>query len=187
MLISMVLGALLIITGFGWMVTAYKLSSTKEQFLNRQIPARGEEARADNLQSRVTALEQEVLILQEEKASLVQNRIPDLHPMAFDAIVPLDQDYVKNIRFTRTGTEKDKKFEYLAVLHNDGQRNITPEVILYLFDSLGVQIGMARLENNDIASGANGDGLAAGESRSYFSQITLIRERDPAYFHVEVQ
>lgn len=187
MLISLVLGVLLVVAIIGWMVTAYKLSSAEEQFLSRQIPDRGQGASADNLRVRVVALEKEVLSLQEEKASLVQNRIPDLNPMAFDATVPIGQGYVKNIRFTQTGTETDKKFDYLAVLQNDGERKITPDVVIYLFDSNGVQLGMARLVNNDIPLDRAEDDLSAGETRSYFSQIELIRDRDPAYFFVEVK
>lgn len=187
MLVSLVLGALLIVTGIGWMVTAYKLSVTNEQFFSRHIPDPGEDAGADNLRARVSALEQEVLTLQEEKATLVQNRIPDLNPMVFDATVPIGHGYVKNIRFTQTGTETDKKFEYFAVLQNNGERRITPDVAIYLFDSLGIQIGMARLANNDMSPDATGKDLMGGESRSYFSQIELIRERDPEYFHVEVK
>lgn len=187
MLVSLVLGFLLIVTAIGWMVTAYKLSSTREEFFSSQIPDRREVASAENLRSRVAALEQEVLALQEEKASLVKNRIPDLNAMTFDATMPIDQGYLKNIRFTQTGTETDKKFEYLAVLQNDGERRITPDVVIYLFDSLGIQLGMARLASSDITLERADEGLSAGESRSYFSQIDLIRERDPAYFHIEVK
>lgn len=187
MLVSVVLGALLMVTGIGWMVTAYQLSSTEEQFFSRRIADPGEDAGADTLRSRVSALEQEVLTLQAEKASLVQNRIPDLNPMVFDATVPIGQGYMKNIRFTRTGTETDKKFEYLAVLQNDGVRSIVPDVVIYLFDSLGVQIGMAKLANNGISLDMTSKDLQEGESRSYFGQIELIRERDPVYFHVEVK
>ncbi|TCO76064.1 hypothetical protein [Chromatocurvus halotolerans] len=187
MLVSLVLGFLLIVTAIGWMVTAFKLSSTREEFFSRQIPDRREVASAEHLRSRVAALEQEVLTLREEKASLVKNRIPDLNPMTFDATMPIGQGYLKNIRFTQTGTETDKKFEYLAVLKNDGERRITPDVVIYLFDALGIQLGMARLASTDITLERTDDGLSAGESRSYFSQIELIRERDPAYFHVEVK
>lgn len=187
MLVCLVLGFLLMVTAIGWMVTAYKLSSTREEFLSRQIPDRREVASVDNLRSRIAALEQEVLTLQEEKASLVQNRIPDLNPMSFDATMPVGQAYLKNIRFTQTGTETDKKFEYLAVLQNDGERRVTPDVVIYLFDSLGIQLGMARLASTDITLERTDDDLSAGESRSYFSQIELIRERDPAYFHIEVK
>lgn len=187
MLISLVLGFLLIVTAIGWMVTAFKLSSTKDEFLSRQIPDRRELASADNLRSRVAALEQEVLTLQEEKASLVKNRIPDLNPIVFDATLPIGQGYVKNVRFTQTGTETDRKFEYLAVLQNDGERRITPDVVIYLFDALGIQLGMARLASTDITLERTDDDLSAGESRSYFSQIALIRERDPAYFYIEVK
>ncbi|MEQ9463694.1 MAG: hypothetical protein RJQ10_08535 [Haliea sp.] len=187
MLVSLVLGALLMVTGIGWMVTAYKLSETKQEFFSRHIPSPGEGPLADDLRSRVSALEQEVLTLQEEKASLVQNRIPNLNPMAFDATVPIDQGYVKNIRFTRTGTEIDRKFEYYAVLQNNGARNITPDVVIYLFDSLGIQIGMARLANSDTSLSRAGDSLKEGESRTYSSQVELIRERDPEYFHIEVK
>lgn len=187
MLVCLVLGFLLMVTAIGWMVTAYKLSSTREEFLSRQIPDRREVASVDNLRSRVAALEHEVLTLQEEKASLVQNRIPDLNPMSFDATMPVGQAYLKNIRFTQTGTETDKKFEYLAVLQNDGERRVTPDVVIYLFDSLGIQLGMARLASTDITLERTDDDLSAGESRSYFSQIELIRERDPAYFHIEVK
>ncbi|MEQ9395725.1 hypothetical protein [Haliea sp.] len=187
MLVSLVLGAMLMVTGIGWMVTAYKLSATKQQFFSRHIPDPVVGAPADDLRSRVSALEQEVLTLQEEKASLVQNRIPDLNPLVFDTTVPVGQGYVKNIRFTQTGTETDKKFEYFVILQNDGERRITPDVVIYLFDSLGIQIGMARLADNDISPDTTGRGLKEGESRSYFSQIQLIRDRDPAYFHIEVK
>lgn len=187
MLVSVVLGALLMVTGIGWMVTAYQLSSTEKQFFSRRIASPGEDAGADNLRSRVSALEQEVLTLQAEKASLVQNRIPDVNPMVFDATVPIGQGYVKNIRFTRTGTQTDSKFEYFVVLQNDGERRITPDVAIYLFDSLGIQVGMAKLANNNISSDTTSKDLQEGESRSYFSQIELIRERDPEYFYVEVK
>lgn len=187
MLVSIALGMLLTLAAIGWMVTAYKLSSTNELLLGRQVPIRAEDTGTDNLRSRVAALEQQVSTLQEEKASLVQNRIPDLNPLAFDTIVPIGQGYLKNIRFTRTGTENDKKFGYLAVLQNDGQRNITPDVTILLFDSLGVQVGMAQLAKGDISSDERNHELKAGESRSYFSQIKLTRERDPEYFHVEVK
>jgi len=169
------------------MVTAYKLSSTREEFLSRQIPDRREVASVGNLRSRIAALEQDVLTLQEEKASLVKNRIPDLSAMTFDATMPIGEGYLKNIRFTQTGTETDKKFEYFAILQNDGERRITPDVVIYLFDSLGIQLGMARLSSTDITLEKADDALNAGESRSYFSQIELIRERDPAYFHIEVK
>lgn len=187
MLVSLVLGVLLVVASIGWIVTAYKLSSAEQQFLSRQTPDRGLGASADNLRVRVAALEKEVLSLQEEKASLVQNRIPDLNPMAFDATVPIGQGYVKNIRVTQTVTETEKKFEYLAVLQDDGERKIAPDVVIYLFDSNGVQLGMARLVNNDIPLDRADDDLSAGETRPYFSQIELIRDRDPAYFFVEVK
>jgi len=187
LLVSLVLGFLLMVTAAGWMVTAYKLSSTREEFLSRQIPDRREVASVGNLRSRIAALEQDVLTLQEEKASLVKNRIPDLSAMTFDATMPIGEGYLKNIRFTQTGTETDKKFEYFAILQNDGERRITPDVVIYLFDSLGIQLGMARLASTDITLEKPDDALSAGESRSYFSQIELIRERDPAYFHIEVK
>lgn len=187
LLVSLILGALLLVAVIGWMVTAYKLSSTKEQFLSREVPDRGDDTSRDTLRSRVAALEQEVLTLQEEKASLVQSRIPDLNPMVFDATLPVGRGYVKNIRFTQTGTEAEKKFEYLAILQNGGERKITPDVVIYLFDSLGIQVGMARLAKTDVSLERADDDLSVGESRSYFSQIDLIRERDPEYFHIEVK
>ena len=187
MLVSLLLGFLLVVAGIGWMVTAYKLSLTREQFFSREVPDRGESASADALRSRVAALEEEVLALQEEKASLVQNRLPDLNPMSFDVTRPIGQAYVKNIRFTQTGTATDRKFEYLAVLQNNGERRITPDVVIHLFDSLGIQLGMARLASSDIALERTDDDLSVGESRSYFSQIELIRDREPAYFHIEVR
>ncbi|WP_286980397.1 hypothetical protein [Haliea sp.] len=187
MLVSMVLGALLIVTGVGWIVTAYKLSSMNDLFLGREVAVRGEDASADNLRNKVAALEQQVSKLREEKASLVQNRIPDLNPLAFDAIVPIGERYLKNIRFTRTGTEQQKRFGYLAVLQNDGQRSINPDVTIILFDSLGIQVGMAQLAKDETSSDMGNDELNAGESRSYFSQVKLTRDRDPEYFHVEVK
>jgi hypothetical protein len=187
MLLSMVLGTLLIVTGIGWIVTAYKLSSTNKQFLNYQIPNREAAANARELTIRVAALEQEVSSLQEEKASLIQSRIPDLNPLAYDSILPISLRYFKNIIFTRTGTENAKIFEYRAVLQNDGQQSITPDVSIILFDSLGVQVGMTRLAKDHVTSDVKHNGLKPGESRVYSSQIKLSRASDPEYFLVEVQ
>lgn len=187
MLVSIVLGALLIVTGIGWMVTAYKLYSTNELLLGREVAMRGEDASAGNLRNTVTALEQQVAQLREANASLVQNRIPDLNPLSFDAIVPIGERYLKSISFTRTGTEQKKRFGYLAVLQNDRQRSVTPDVTIILFDALGVQVGMAKLAQDDTSLEAENPELNAGESRSYFGQIKLTRDRAPAYFHVEVE
>lgn len=186
MLVSIALGALLIISSIGWMLAIYKLSSTNKQFLSYQIPNREVASNARTLTSRVAALEQEVSTLREEKASLIQGRIPDLNPLVFDSIVPIGKRYLKNISFTRTGTERQKIFEYRAVLLNDSKRNITPRVSIVLFDSLGVQVGMTQLAKDHISSNAKYDGLKPGESRSYSSQIKLSRASNPEYFLVEV-
>jgi len=187
LIVSWVLGALLFVTIIGWILTGSKLSSTNTRFLEYQISVRQNLSDSQQLTSKAGTLEGEVKTLQEELAALVQGRIPNLTPLEFDVTVPSDQTYFRNISFTLTGTRSDRKYEYRVVLHNDSSALIRPDVTIFLFDALGVQVGMTKLSKEDATSELEHNSLKPGETRSYSSRITLDREAKPDYFLINVK
>ena len=187
LIVSWVLGSLLFVTITGWILTGSKLSSVKSKFLEFQISTRQKLADSKQMTSRAGTLEGEVKTLQEELATLIQGRIPNLMPLEFDVTVPSDQAYLKNISFTLTGTASDRQYEYRAVLHNDRLADIQPDVSILLFDAMGIQVGMAKLSNDHATSQVEHNDLKPGETRAYSSGISLDREAEPNYFLIEVK
>lgn len=135
----------------------------------------------------MTSLEKEVQYLQETLDSLVTDRIPNLHPLEFDLTLPSKQKYLKNISFTLTGTEKNKKYEYRAILRNDKRNDVPLDVNILLFDAVGIQVGMAALIPELTAAETGKRVLKPGETRAFSNEIKLTRDAEPRYFLVEVK
>lgn len=187
LIVSWVLGVLLLVMTIGWIVTGYKLSATKTQLLNIQISTREKLSDTKELSLKVTSLEKEVQYLQETLDSLVTDRIPNLHPLEFDLTLPSKQKYLKNISFTLTGTEKNKKYEYRAILRNDKRNDVPLDVNILLFDAVGIQVGMAALIPELTAAETGKRVLKPGETRAFSNEIELTRDAEPRYFLVEVK
>ena len=186
-ILAWVLGALLLVTIIGWILTATKLSSNRSEYLGYQASVREELSGSKRLVEEIAGLERKVTDLEGEMATLVQGRIPGLNPLEFDLTVSLEQDYFKNISFTLTGTQADKKYEYRAVLHNGSPSVVRPNVTIFLFDARGVQVGKTQLSNDHATSEVEHTGLKPGETRAYSSRISLDRASDPAYFLIDVK
>jgi hypothetical protein len=115
--------------------------------------------------------------VQQELQQIVKGRLPRLHDMQPDKVIPVDKGYLKNIVFTIIKSNHQKEYEYKLVLENTGSSKIFPNARVLLFNKLGVQIGMDEInEHNE---------LAPGESRSHSASINLSIDDEPHYFFVD--
>jgi hypothetical protein len=120
----------------------------------------------------------------EEVAALVQGRIPNLHPVALDQVIPVARGHVKNVAFAMLREDGVPSYEFKVLLENASEAMAIPRVRLLLFDRLGVEIGRA-----SVVAGGDGSGddeiLYPGTARSYAGTFALARDAEPAYFLLE--
>lgn len=120
-----------------------------------------------------------------ELAELVKSRLPGLKELAFDKVIPVDRRYVKNIVFTLTGKNSQKRFEYKTVLENTTPVAIEPQIQVIFFDRLGIQVGQAAIEN--VLPDGKQNPLEPGEARSYYNHIQFSQSQSPHYFKVSIE
>jgi len=114
--------------------------------------------------------------VQQELQQIVKGRIPQLHEMQADKVIPVDKGYLKNIVFTVVKSNHQKQYEYKLVLENTTDTKINPNARVVLFNKLGIQIGMDEINEKKE--------LAPAESRSHSASISLSIEDEPRYFIV---
>lgn len=170
----------LVVTIFGWITTAVRFSKAEEEFLQYQTGIRQQ---VSDSESHSAELER----LRAENETLVKGLLPGLRLLEYDTIVTLDDQYVRNVRFTLTGTSYAKNYEYRFVLHNDSLNVIAPSVTLFLFDNRGIQVGTTVLSKNDSTAKVDFSNLQPNETRSYTGTVELNIQSEPKYFLVEVQ
>jgi hypothetical protein len=123
--------------------------------------------------------------LREELKALTESRLPGLQRLEFDKVIPIDQDYVKNVVFSMAGKGDQKHYEYKLVLHNGALNLVHPQVDILFFDRVGIQVGLARI-------GVQKDGtptlemMDRGEIRSFSSSVELTGEVQPEYFRLRI-
>lgn len=132
------------------------------------------------------ALRPKIEKLQSDIDMLARSRLPDLTPLEFDKVIPVDKDYVKNIVFTLSGRGIQKAYEYKVVMHNGSLNLVHPQADILFFDDLGIQIGISRL-------GVQKDGtptlemMDRGENRSFSSKLEELSEDSaPKYFRLNI-
>lgn len=124
--------------------------------------------------------------LRVEVDALVSGRLPHLNRLEIDRVMPVDKEYVKNVAFSLTGTNKEQHHEYKMVMHNAGLVAVHPQVDVLFFSKVGLQIGLSQL-------GVHKDGtptldmLERGEIRSYSGVVELAENEKPEYFMVRVK
>lgn len=116
---------------------------------------------------------------------LVMGRLPSLHKLEFDKVIPINEKYVRNIIFTLIGKEEDLNYEYKITLKNDGLTAIHPIVKILFFDHLGIQVGSSviGLDSNGLPTL---DVLDRGEARSYTAQVNLSTGNRAQYFLIQM-
>ena len=172
------LGTLAAILFFAFLFVSIKLSLYAKELNDITILNHRQERELKELRPMVERLEKQV-------ADLVQQRIPGLHPLVFDQLISIDQQYVRNIIFTLIGKEENRQYEYKLTMKNNGLTAVHPIVKILFFDQLGIQVA-----NSVIGVDEHGDPtldvLERGEVRSYTKTIDLSDGHQARYFMVMV-
>jgi len=179
-IVVVVLSVALLIAIFGWIAMSVKLAGVEEQFQQYQLSSRQAISASENQTA-------EVERLRTENETLVKGVIPGLRLLEFDSTITLDEQYLRNIGFTLTGTSHTRNYEYRIVLHNDSLNVVAPAVTLFLFDDHGIQVGTTVLSKTDATSKAEFSSLQPNETRSYTGRVVLNIQSEPKYFLVEVK
>jgi hypothetical protein len=144
------------------------------------LDLRKQEVLAKNLAGELETVKNELDVL-------VQERIPGLIPLTYDEAINIDNEYVRNIIFTLAKTGKKNIYEYRLVLHNNTLSIARPKARIILFSDIGIQIGMAQIEQTDASTETDARAaLDPGEVRSYTAAIDLIRNEEPSYFLLDI-
>ena len=117
-----------------------------------------------------------------QRDALVQGRIPGLVPLKYDEMITPDQQYIRNIIFTMVRNGQQETYEYRLVVHNDTLSVIHPMVEILLFNDIGIQIGLSRVQHKAASTATGRPSLDPGEVRSYTANIEMIRDEEPQYF-----
>ena len=129
--------------------------------------------------------EQEMAVLRGELAALVEERLPRLSPIVLDEVIPINEQYVRNVMFMMTRKQKEQRYEYTLVMDNSGVQHIYPEVKIMLFDRAGIQVGVSTV-GYDNQGRANQDVLERGEIRTHSSFVQTFDELPPEYYLIQV-
>jgi cell division protein FtsB len=154
-----------------------RLSRNEAQLRGAQQQLEGELAQAN---ARITELTNDVRIL-------LANRVPGIEELVFARQIELNDQYVKNITFVQSGLGNERTVEFSAVLHNGRTGPVLPRVTIVLFDEVGLQTGIARLDKSQTTTPADIPELQPGETRTYSAPIDLSRQTPSKYFVVEVR
>lgn len=144
-------------------------------------------AELNRTQRALSELASRLAQVQAQRDVLVENRIPDLRTLEYDKVVPLHQNYVRNVIFTLARNGDNVRYEYRMVLHNDSLSVVHPEVEIVLFDEVGIQIGGATVDRLDASADTDRAALDPGEVRSYSGTISMLSRKSPQYFLVTAE
>lgn len=136
------------------------------------------------LQRELSELRPKLEKMASEIEALTLKRLPGLAKLKYDKVLPVGQQYIKNIVFTQTGSDEKRRYEYKVVMDNRNLLPVRPEVRILFFDRVGIQVGFSELGMG------NGlpitEPLERGEIRAYSSSVELADELDPQYFQVQI-
>lgn len=116
---------------------------------------------------------------EKELAMLMEGRFPHLHTLEPDAVIAVQEQYLKNIVFTVVNQNGNRVYEYKLVMANPFSYAVNVNFRVLVFDKLGVQVGVDRIRlDND---------LAIGESRSHSSALDVFMKSEPRYFAINFE
>jgi len=119
--------------------------------------------------------------LKSEIQELTLNRLPGLIALNYDTVLQINNDYVKNIVFTRTGKKGTHLYEYKVVLENH-KSALQPALKVLLFNRSGIQVGISELSNKIEHGGITR--LDQDEVRTHYAAVQLADKAEPEYFQV---
>ena len=156
---------------FTWFYVTKKSAQSEQALLELRLQ-----------QKTLDSINSELDQVKAERDALVQERIPGLMPLKYDEMITPDQQYIRNIIFTMVRNGQEETYEYRLVIHNDTLSVIHPVVEILLFNDIGIQIGLGRVQHKDASTATGRPSLDPGEVRSYTATIDMIRHEEPHYF-----
>lgn len=176
-IINLLLIITLVVVFIGWINTWVNQSKAEREQFELAMSLRQHTQELENLRARNVELEANL-------AALVEKRLPGLQTLRFDATLPIDERYVRNINFTRTGIGSQIHYEYSIVLENRTKDILTPEVRILLFDESGIQAGSIKLSKQAATNYSDLKFLDPREIRAYKGVIPVNRNNIPKYFQI---
>jgi hypothetical protein len=170
----------LIATSMGWILAWSKMQIAEGEALALDADLRKMEREIDQGRERLAARESELV-------NLVEHRIPGLKPIETNKLLDINDKYVVNLTFSEAGTENASVLEYHTMLKNETAGIVLPKVTLYLFDEVGLQVGMNKLEKHNATTAAVLAELQPGETRSYHAELHVERNAEPKYYLLHVE
>jgi hypothetical protein len=171
---------IIIATSMGWILSWSKLQIAESEALALDADLRKMGQELDQVRDRLAARDSEFV-------ALVEKRIPGLKPIELNKLLDINDKYVVNLTFSESGTEQASVFEYHTVLRNETAGIVLPEVTLYLFDELGLQVGVHKLEKHNATTAVVLAELRPGETRSYHAELHVERNAKPKYYLLHVE
>lgn len=163
-----------------WILSAAKLDAAESDKLALDADLRRTEKTLEETRIRLEQRESELV-------DLVENRIPGLDVLEFNELIDTNNRYVLNVTFAQSGVKDQEGIEYHAMLRNETERMILPNVKIFLFDEFGLQVGVANLEKMNATRIPDMAELSPGETRSYHANIDIERNAVPKYYMIHVQ
>lgn len=120
--------------------------------------------------------------MRQELATLVREHRPELRPLVFDQVIPIDKGHVKSILFMVYGVGEAKIHEYQLVLTNPTRAALHEPINILLFDQAGVEVG--RIPVGTSRQGKTLIDLEPGEVRTYSGRVDFQQDMagEPLYF-----
>jgi cell division protein FtsB len=179
-LISLLMGLALVAVFIGWIKTWVDLNAMEQAHFDTSFQLRQTTQELEQLRNRSADLEQEL-------RALVQQRLPHLRQLVFDTTLPIDEGYIRNITFRRTGVGSQTRYEYSLLLENPSRDTLTPHLRIVLFDETGIQTASAEVTRKAATTNADLEFLEPREVRAYSAIIPSERKQKPRYFQIFVE
>lgn len=177
---SGLLAAALMVTLIGWIYTWVRLHGEKNDNHRLAVALRNQGQELDGTRA-------ELARIRDDLRALVEKRIPNVRPLQFDSMIPVNMKYLRTISFTRTGVGEAVRYEYQLLVECLDKDPIIPKARILLFDEVGLQVGAAEVAHKDSTAQFAVEYLAPGERRAYTAAIPLSRKVTPAFFQVSLE
>jgi hypothetical protein len=170
----------MVLLTLGWIFSWAKTQQAEERAVTLDAELQKTEIELEKTRKELAKRENDLV-------ELIQHRTPGLKEIEYNKLLEINDEYLSNLTFSESGVGESKALEYHALLVNEGEAMLSPEVKLIVFDEFGLQVGAVKVSKEHATSHVPLSELEPGEARSYHSQIPFERDAAPRYYMVIVQ
>lgn len=147
----------------------------------------GLQRKVDSLQERLAKEDTLNKKLLADMDAMVESRLPGLRKMELDQVIPISQQYVKNLIFVVSKDGTKTTYDYTLVVFNANSTPVIARTILRLFNDRGIEIGNTNITDVGEANDGLKRSLSPGEIRSYSGSASVSGQAEPAYFLLDIK